>query len=568
MKSLATILVVAFTAAGTCPGQSPSIYAAKAKADFEKVDAEPIPAVADALACAQSNAAALPVLRPDERYLAYYRKGYCELFAALPSGAAESFQAADRDFTEAIASWPRKSATRPPGGLRALTSIARLEQGRMADAYPDMARELTTTIAEPSCAPTPLMTAAFCNALIDVARTWLGWLAYRNNDLAEAARVMESLTSANPPNAWALWISGRLAQQQNHAPESSVLYEKALAASEAAEKSRNPDAVTLPGPKLDVAALQYQIALSDYAGERYDTAIGHLDATIKASPRNSYAIFLRARSKDALHLSVAAMEDYALAVQTARAGNDAVWNVGQASYFLALLLYQAKDYARAETEFANALSGRLGEIPPADVKAWQSLTGLAARGCKASSLDSLEAALSGVSAHFPKQQAEAVAFDCHLKQASTLDQYIALDRTYASRLDAARRKQLHLLIANMYADQGVAAEDRKDPYTAVIAYRHATEWNPANSKAHFNLGAIYIEDKRYNLAEAEFRALVDADPNDYEAHYWLAESILAQHPAPARVTSACALLQRSLSIQDPARKADFAKAMAAAKCAN
>jgi len=29
----------------------------------------------------------------------------------------------------------------------------------------------------------------------------------------------------------------------------------------------------------------------------------------------------------------------------------------------------------------------------------------------------------------------------------------------------------------------------------VIFYRKAIEWNPHNSKARFNLGAIYIEDK-------------------------------------------------------------------------
>jgi TolA-binding protein len=127
-------------------------------------------------------------------------------------------------------------------------------------------------------------------------------------------------------------------------------------------------------------------------------------------------------------------------------------------------------------------------------------------------------------------------------------------------------KDLRERIANEYADQGVAAEDGKDPYAAVIAYRKAIEWNPGIVKAHFNLGAIYIEDKRYTLAEAEFRALVQADSSDYEAHYWLAESILAQHPEPERVAAACALLQLALSIQDPQKKAAFTKAMAAARC--
>ncbi len=112
----------------------------------------------------------------------------------------------------------------------------------------------------------------------------------------------------------------------------------------------------------------------------------------------------------------------------------------------------------------------------------------------------------------------------------------------------------------------MAAEDRKDPYSAVISYRKAIEWNPNNAKARFNLGAIYIEDKRFDLAEAEYRALVEADASDYEAHYWLAQSILAQRPPPERLTEACGLLQRSLAIDDPERKAQFLKAVAAAKC--
>ena len=114
--------------------------------------------------------------------------------------------------------------------------------------------------------------------------------------------------------------------------------------------------------------------------------------------------------------------------------------------------------------------------------------------------------------------------------------------------------------------QGVAAEDSKDPYSAVAAYRKAIEWDPRNSKARFNLGAIYIEDKHYDQAEAEYRALVEADASDYEAHYWLALSILAQHPEPWRVTEACGLLQKALAINDPGKKAQFLKAMGAAGC--
>ncbi len=561
MKPFAAILVVALTPIGIVTGQSPSAVVAKAQADFEKVDSEAIPTIVSTLACAQSNAAALPVVRPEERYLIYYRKGYCELFGAVPSGASDSFQAAARDFIDTIANWPKKAAAPPPGGLRALIAISHIEQGRMADSYPDTARDLGAVVAEPSCALTPIMSPLFCGAVIDTARTWLGWLSYQKNDFAEASRALEPFAKSNPPNSWALWISARIAQQQNHLDEATVLYQKTLAAVVAAGKSANPDVVTLLGPKLDAASIQYQLALADYSRQRYDLAIGHLDAAIKGSAGNSYAVFLRARSKEALHLNVAAMGDYALAVQTARASQETSWNVGQANYYRGLLLYQAKDYARAEAEFSNALGGRLGDIPPADVTAWRSLAGLAARGCGVA-LDQFESAAKAASSQFPKDQASAMVFDCKMKQATTLDQYLDLEKAYSAGLDPAVLKNLRMRIADEYARQGVAAEDRKDPYAAVVAYRKAIEWNPAIPKAHFNLAAIYIEDKRYNLAEAEFRVLVDADPNDYEADYWLAESIVAQRPSMERFAAACALLQRSLSIKDLQKRADFSRTMA------
>ena len=552
--------MVAVLAVGCIPGLAqPQALREKAKADFDKVDAEPIPDAASTEVCVQSNAAAIPVTRAEERYLVYYRKGYCELFGALISGASDSFQAAARDFNESIGAWPKKATTPPPGGLRALVWIAHLEQGRQADTYPDTGRELGALVsgAAGACPATPIMATGFCTALIETARTWLGWLAATKNDFAEAARVLEQVSSAASP--WAMWVQGRVAQQQNHTAEAIALYEKTLAAWSAAAASKNPDVVTLLGPKLDTGAVHYQLGAADYSVQKYDLAITHFDASLKARPNNSFAIFLRARSKDALHLAVPAMNDYALAVQTARIENDSSWNVAQAHYYRGLLLYQAKDFPGAEGEFSLAMSGRLP-----DVAAWKIMAAVAGGACQ--SIGQLETAAAAASSQFPKAGADSLIFDCRLKQAKTLDQYLALAKLYEKRLDDKKLHELKAIIANVFADQGVAAEDGKDPYGAVNAYRKAIEWNPGNSKARFNLGAIYIEDKRYELAEAEYRALVDADASDYEAHYWLAQSILAQRPAPERVAAACGLLQKALSINDAEKKAQFAKAIAAAKC--
>jgi lipoprotein NlpI len=565
LKPSKTLVAIAWSLAGAIAfgqSQSPAI-ASKARLDFEKVDAEPIPTIQDTMSCMQSNAAAVMVARVEERYLPFYRKGYCELFGALVNGNSDTFQAASKDFTEAIANWPRKLAARPPAGLRALAAIAKLEQGRTADSYPDTIRDLEAVTGDPGCEPTPVMSASFCAALVDTARVWLGWFAWRKNEFDQAARILQPV----PGSVMSLWVAGRLAQRdQKRQDEAASLYEKALKALAASEKAANPDVLTLLGPKIESSDIHYQAGLLEYSRQRYDAAITHFDAVWKTSPQNSYAIFLRARSKDALRLAQPALADYALAAQTARAGNDASWSVGQAYFQRGLLFYQAKDYARAQGEFASALSARLTEVTPADVIAWRAMTAVAGGACQSS--DALESAAKSASSQFPKAQAEALIFDCRTKQATTLDQFVALEKMYAGRLDAAKLRALRDKIATDYANQGVAAEDRKDPYSAVTAYRRALEWNPGNSKARFNLGAIYIDDKRYDLAEKEYRALVAADASDYEAHYWLGQSILAQRPGPERVREACGQLKLSLSVSDAERKAEFGKAIAAAKCPN
>jgi tetratricopeptide (TPR) repeat protein len=566
LKLFTAISVFGLVAAGCAAGQTqPLTLRVKAKFDFDKVDASPIPDIATTQACVQSNAAALLVTKPTERYLIYYQKGYCELFEALIDGASETFQAAAKDFTEAMVNWPKKPAAPPPGAVKGLILIAHLEQGRMANSYPDMERELGELVKEPECIASPVMAKAFCAAVIDTARAWLGWLAYNKIDFAAAANALEPLTRGTMVTPWATWLQGRLAQQQNRVEDAVALYEKTLAAWTAVAASAQPDVMTLLGPRVDIGAVHYQLGVADYSRRQYDSAITHLDASLNAHPRNSYAVFLRARSKDALHLNKPAMADYALATQMARVDNDSSWNVAQAHYYRGLLLYEAKDYPGADAEFAPALSGRLGEIGKPDVAAWKAMAATAGGGCEA--IDQLETAAAAASSQFPKAVATAIVFDCRVKQATTLDQYIALDKLYENRLDKAKLRELKNLIASGYADQGIAFEDQKDPYSAVGAYRKAIEWNPGNSKARFNLGAIYIEDKRYELAEKEYRALVEADANDFEAHYWLAASILAQHPAPERVAAACALLQKSLSISDPEKKAQFQKSLVAANCA-
>src|SRR5437868_13412509 len=86
LKLAITILAMSTAAFGQV---RPSPVVTKAQTDFDKVDAAPIPSLSDTMACVQSSAAASAAVRPEERYLYQYRKGYCELFGATVNGAAE-----------------------------------------------------------------------------------------------------------------------------------------------------------------------------------------------------------------------------------------------------------------------------------------------------------------------------------------------------------------------------------------------------------------------------------------------------------------------------------------------
>src|SRR5207248_5502202 len=141
--------------------------------------------------------------------------------------------------------------------------------------------------------------------------------------------------------------------------------------------------------------------------------------------------------------------------------------------------------------FKSALNAPLGEISKQDVTAWRYMTALAGGTCQNAS-GPLESALKTTSSNFPKDQANALLLDCRLKDASSIDQLLAINHDFGDLISAAQSRDLRARLADAYATQGIAAEDRKDLPAAVAAYKNAIQWNPAHSKARFNLGAIYI----------------------------------------------------------------------------
>jgi tetratricopeptide (TPR) repeat protein len=541
-------------AAAMLSGQAPAI---RAKQSFETVDAAPRPGLEPSVACVQAHTALLNMAK-QERHLVLYRRGYCGLFAGLASGQSAPFRAAAEDFQQAIAAWPRVGL--PPAGLAVLAQIARLEEGRRAGDHPELARELDLAVRG-ACSESPAMQTSFCNALVVSGRTWLGWLAMRVSNLEGAANAV----AATPQTPWAKWIAGRVAQRNERLDEAASAFGQALDAWSAAEKAAAPDVGTLLGPKPDLPEFFYHLGLANFAIKKHDAAIGALDQAVTRNGRNAHAIFVRGRAKQALGLDPAALSDFALAIQTSQANNDATWPSGEASFYRGMLRYKNSDFKGAEEEFATAIEGKLLEIAQADVTAWRMLAAVSGGACE-SSAKMLEQAMAAASQRFPKDDAMGALYACRQRRATTLDQFVELEREFRGKIPPPREAELRAKIAELYADQGVAAEDKRDTAGALAAYRNAVEWNPRNAKARFNLGAIYLEAGKFEEAETQYRAVVTADASDFEAHYWLALSMQAQRPGSERKEEICRLLKKSVETTDVEKRTQFHKALAGAKC--
>jgi tetratricopeptide (TPR) repeat protein len=255
---------------------------------------------------------------------------------------------------------------------------------------------------------------------------------------------------------------------------------------------------------------------------RFDAAIVTLDRAIARSPNDADSLFLRARIREELDLSAPALIDLQAAAEADPHSQAAA----------VLLLRQGK--LQEASEAFNALPAA---VP--DLAAWKLLT----QGCS----DELQRAAASASPLFPKREAVKVC----VEQATTLEKLIALEASLPRAPELCER------VSNLYLKFGLAAEDKADSASAVTAYRHALDWLPSNTRARFNLAALYIGDSRFDQAESEYRALLAADPNDRESQFWLAQIILVTKPDAGRKAEACALLEGAIQIQDPAKRDQF-----------
>jgi len=81
-------------------------------------------------------------------------------------------------------------------------------------------------------------------------------------------------------------------------------------------------------------------------------------------------------------------------------------------------------------------------------------------------------------------------------------------------------------IAAHYSNQGVDQRRANNYAEAIKSLRRATDMNPEDALAHFNLGVAYQQTKDYDNAEAEFRSALKWDRAQYWAYFELARLLI------------------------------------------
>ena len=169
------------------------------------------------------------------------------------------------------------------------------------------------------------------------------------------------------------------------------------------------------GPRPDMAAVPAELGEAQLLAGDPRAAIENLDAAVKADPAKARTIYLRARAKEAAGQADAALADYNLASRTAFAAG-AGRSSGEAHLYQGILLYERKDWPRAEAEFAAALNFDIPAAMKSDAAAWRHLAAVASGSC-ASAREYLERALATVSPDFPKSDARSALAACGAAEA-------------------------------------------------------------------------------------------------------------------------------------------------------
>jgi tetratricopeptide (TPR) repeat protein len=388
--------------------------ALQAQSDFDRVEAEATAQPRDTAACIQSQAAFLPVAAPEERSLILFRKGYCALASAAIAQDPTQFSDAAVSFEQAIETWPARVAAaskqhlpppQVPSALRVFSAVSRLEQNAPVGVIDTHEAQLAAAVDHPTCAAV-VMAPDSCQAAVQLGNLWLGWIALQRGDSIAAARRFAGATLTG----WPQWLDGRQAFGAGDYQKAASRYGEAIDIWRKAERDQTLPTMQRLNPRPDMAATLTAFGEAQLLAGNATEAIETLTAAMKADPSKARPVYLRARAKGAAGHADSALADYNLASRTAFAAA-AGRSSGEAHLYQGILLYQRKDWPRAEDEFADALNFDIPAAMKSDATAWRHLAAVASGSCGASR-EYLERSLAAVSPDFPKDDAQSAMAAC------------------------------------------------------------------------------------------------------------------------------------------------------------
>ena len=379
----------------------------KAQTDFTRVDLSAAPTFPETSACVASEAALLPVASATDLPQVHYRKGYCSLIGATLTHRDALFADAESEFRKSIEGWPARVALQPKktapepmsAALPVLAAITHLLESPADAAVEAKAQqEISAAMSSPAC-PASVMPAAACQADLQLGRKWLGWLALKQDKLAEAAQQFAPFAGSG----WSEWVAGRQAFAAGKYSDAAKDYGAAVDVWKHASAERL-------APQADLGLAQTDLGGAVLAAGNAPESITILDSAIKSDPAHARAFYYRARAKELTGHQDAALADYSLASRTAFAGARDLAS-GEAHLYRGIIAYRRKDFARAEDEFSNALNFAIPDVLRGDATAWRKLAAVAAGGC-GSSAELLSRDLRTVSPFFPKNEATSLISAC------------------------------------------------------------------------------------------------------------------------------------------------------------
>jgi tetratricopeptide (TPR) repeat protein len=388
--------------------------ALQAQSDFDRVEAELTAQPRDTAACIQSQAAFLPVAAPEERALILFRKGYCALASAAIAQDPTQFSEAAVSFEQAIETWPARVAAaskqhlpppQVPSALRVFAAVSRLEQNASVGLIDTHEAQLAAAVDHATCEAV-VMAPDFCQAAVRLGNLWLGWIALQRGDSIAAA----SRFAGAPLTGWPRWLEGRQAFGAGDYKKAASRYGDAFDIWREAERDQTLPTMQRLSPRPDMAATLAAFGEAQLLSGNATGAIESLTGAMKSDPSKARPIYLRARAKEATGQADSAVADYNLASRTAFAAA-AGRSSGEAHLYQGILLYQRKDWPRAEDEFADALNFDIPAAMKSDATAWRHLAAVASGSCGASR-EYLERSLGSVSPDFPKDDARSALAAC------------------------------------------------------------------------------------------------------------------------------------------------------------